>query len=62
MIMDPNDVKKFAGKHVNGVTKDGAFFQGKVMYFCNEYCDKWTLNLEDSTEVELDEISTISSE
>ncbi len=59
--MIPNDVKKYAGKHVNGQTKDGLSFEGKVVSACNEYCDKWVLNFEDATEIELDEILSIST-
>ena len=58
--MTPHDVKKYAGKYVNGLTKDGLSFEGKVVSACNEYCDKWILNFEDSTEIEMDEISAIS--
>lgn len=60
--MNPNDVKKYAGKHVNGLTKAGLPFEGIVVFACNEYCDKWTLNFSDSTEIEMDEISAISAE
>ena len=60
--MNPNDVKKYSGKYVNGLTKYGLSFEGKVVYACNEYCDKWILTFEDSTEIELDEISAINVE
>jgi hypothetical protein len=57
--MNPHDVKQYTGKHVNGMTKAGLPFEGRVVSACNDYCDKWTLNFEDSTEIEMDEISAI---
>ncbi len=52
-------MKQYAGKHVNVLLKDGLAFEGNVVSACNEYCDKWTLNFEDATEIEMDEISAI---
>jgi hypothetical protein len=53
-------VKKYAAKYVNGLTKNGLSFEGKVVNACHEYCDKWVLNYEDATEIEMDEISAIT--
>jgi hypothetical protein len=60
--MNPNDVKKYAGKYVRGLTKYGSPFEGKVVNACNYYCDKWVLSFEDFTEIEADDISSIGME
>lgn len=53
--MNPNDVKKYAGKHVKGLTEYGSPFEGKD-------CDKWVLSFEDFTQIEADDITSIGME
>jgi len=57
-----NDAKKYSGKYVKGSTKYGSQFEGKVLFICNEYCDKWVLNFEDLTQIENEDILSINEE
>lgn len=57
--MIQHTAKKYAGKFVKGMTIEGQPFEGRVLYACNDYCDKWTLHFDNMTEVEADSISSI---
>jgi hypothetical protein len=57
--MSYKDAKKYVGKYVKGSTKSGSKFEGKVLFACNEYCDKWALNFEDLTQIETEDILSI---